>query len=65
MGHSRLHRGEPPADLPGQLGIAGERRGLVLPEVEIAARQGFEVRRFGLRRFGHGGTIQSRPRAPQ
>jgi hypothetical protein len=65
MGHSRLHGGQPAADLPGELGIAGQGRGLILPKVEIAARQGFEIRWFGLRRFGHRRTIQSRPRPPQ
>jgi hypothetical protein len=65
MGHSRLHRGEPPADLPGQLGIARQGRRLILPEIEIAAGQGFEIGRFRLRRFGHAGTIQRRTRPPQ
>jgi hypothetical protein len=31
MGHPHLHHGEPTADLPGQFGIAGQRRGLILP----------------------------------
>jgi len=46
MGHPRLHHGEPPADLPGQFGIAGQRRRLILPKIEVAARQRLQIRRL-------------------
>jgi len=45
-----------------QVGVARHRRHLVLPEIEIAARERVEIRGLGvacprLRRVGHGGTI--------
>jgi hypothetical protein len=52
MDHPRLHHGKPLADLAGQLTIARERGCLVLPEIEIAARQ-----RLKSRRLRHGETI--------
>src|SRR4029077_13256590 len=52
MGPPRLHHGEPTADLPGQFGIAGQRRSLILPKIEVAARQ-----RLQIRRLRHGPTI--------
>src|SRR5579885_2831409 len=56
MGHSRLHQGEPPDELAGQLRVAGQSRRLVLPEVQVAARQGLDIRRLS-----HGATI-TKPR---
>jgi hypothetical protein len=52
MNHPRLHHGKPLADLAGELGIACQGGCLVLPEIEIAARQ-----RLQIRRLRHGKTI--------
>jgi hypothetical protein len=42
-----LHGVEEARGLFGQLGIGGHRRELVLPQVEILAREGGEVRLVG------------------
>jgi len=55
MNHPRLHHGKPLADLAGELGIACQGGCLVLPKIEIAARQRLEIRRFR-----HGKTIANR-----
>jgi hypothetical protein len=46
MGHSRLHQAEPAAELSGKLGIAGKRRRLVLPQIQVSTRKRFEIRRL-------------------
>jgi hypothetical protein len=61
MGHSRLHQAEPAAELPGELGIAGKRRCLVLPQVQVSARKRFEIRRLrhgGDYSEGHDAALQ-------
>jgi hypothetical protein len=55
IGHSRLHQAEPPAELARELGIAGKRGRLILPQIEVTARQRLEIRLRAWRT--HGRTI--------
>jgi hypothetical protein len=56
----RRHQRQQPFRLPRQLGILGQGGEMVLPQVEIAARQGIEIGR----RFGHGFDYSPGPGRP-
>jgi len=52
MGHSRLHQRQPAADLARELGIPGQGRRLILPQIQVAPGQ-----RLDVGRLRHGPTI--------